>query len=116
MPGPQTPYFDNAAEYDYKIIDPQNEFSEINKDLVTSNLDRTDIEILELADLLISKLNKLGMTHAKEELEQEISIKVNLKKSLKGFLLKVMRDKRQTMIQKYEEGKIGPTKRGGYRE
>lgn len=85
----QQPYFENQAEYLYRVIEPDAKqmFSDINKDVTTTNLDKDEVGLYQITEILVGyavqmRLPKLTSSYVREQMAL-----VNITKSHQGFLM-----------------------------
>jgi len=116
---PQQPYFENQADFNYKIIDPDSKYyfqglTELNKDLVTTNLNNAEIMIASYNSSIIGECNELNdiLKSFKTKMVRELMMLVNVTKSRDGFMLKQMTEQRISRTDKFEQGKIKPKEVG----
>jgi len=89
------PYFETPADFQFKIIDPDAKsifprFKEINKDIVTANLDSNDVKLLLFADSILGACDcaEPYLSGFSEVMAREIMMISNTSKGKNGFLLK----------------------------
>jgi hypothetical protein len=85
----QQPYFENQAEYLFKVLEPDAKqmYSDINKDVTTTNLDKDEVALYQITEILVGygvqmKLPKLIDSYVREQMAL-----VNITKSFQGFLI-----------------------------
>jgi len=93
--GYSQPYFESPADFQFKIIDPDaktlfKNFKEINKDIVTANLDGGEIDLLLSADSIIGVCAVANpyLENFSDMMAREIMMISNASKGKNGFLLK----------------------------
>ena len=82
------PYFNNPAEYQYALVNPDAKefFRELNKDLVTSNLNDFEINYINTIGTLLGYTEKI-MKDVSILFERDALTMSNAAKSRKGFFL-----------------------------
>jgi hypothetical protein len=88
------PYFENSAEYYYQIIQPdavdKMKFNQLNKDLALSNLDKDNIQIVQMNTSIVFDINnafsliKRFKSNAIYSFNGELMSLVNANKALNG--------------------------------
>ena len=94
----QQPYFDNSAEYLFRIVEPdgKNFFPDVNKDITTSYFKAGNgIEIYLQRATLIGYSSILRLPKLTEIYTRENSNLVNIQKSEDGFMMKTLTKQEQ---------------------
>jgi hypothetical protein len=91
----QQPYFENSADFQFKIIDPDAKsifkgFREINKDIVTANLNNREINLLLYGDSIVGVCDMAEgyLDDFQTNMCRDIMMISNTSKGRNGFLLR----------------------------
>jgi hypothetical protein len=92
LPQGQQPFFENQAEYLYRVLEPDAKqmFSEINKDVTTTNLDKDQIDLFQITEILVGYACQMRLPKLTESYVRENMSLVNITKSYLGFLISKM--------------------------